>query len=196
MAHTVAQRSAQKLCGARKKDGSLCRAFAGQGTDHSGWGRCRYHLGNSPSHNKHAAVAKAKQRIIESGIGTPIDITPGGALLMAVRLSAGHLAFIKAALEQENTAGFDRETMLSQYAAERDRLVRAAAAAHASGIAEQQIRIASEYGSQLAAVLRTIFEEIGLSPDQWARLPDVLRDHLGTLEHRHSALLEPPVVIE
>jgi hypothetical protein len=115
---------------------------------------------------------------------------------MAVRLSAGHLAFIKTALEQENTGGFDRETMLSQYAAERDRLVRAAAAAHASGIAEQSIRIAQDYGAQLAAVLRTIFEEIGLDADQWARLPDVLRDHLGTLERRHSALLEPPVVIE
>src|SRR4051812_48589995 len=97
MAHTPEQRSAQQLCGARKKNGTLCRAFAGQGTDHPGYGKCKYHFGSSPSHRKHAAVAKAKQRIIESGIGTPIDISPGMALLMAVRLSAGHLSFIKAA---------------------------------------------------------------------------------------------------
>src|SRR5436309_820713 len=124
MAHTPEQRSRQQLCLAKKKNGTLCRAFAGQGTDHPGHGRCKYHLGNSPSHNKKAAVAQAKARVIEWG--NVVDITPAEALLMAVRISAGQVAFIKSALEREDSAGFDRQVLLSQWDSERDRLIKSA----------------------------------------------------------------------
>jgi hypothetical protein len=59
MPHTPEQRDKQPLCGAKKKkkkkkkkNGEKCRAFAGQGTAHFGYGRCRFHLGNTQTHGR------------------------------------------------------------------------------------------------------------------------------------------------
>lgn len=59
---TPEQRSMHDLCGAKKKNGELCRAYAGQGTDHPGVGRCKFHLGNAPNLKKHAAKQQEADR--------------------------------------------------------------------------------------------------------------------------------------
>jgi hypothetical protein len=50
MAHTKEQRDLHDLCGAKRKNGELCRKFAGEGTDHFGVGHCKYHFGNARNH--------------------------------------------------------------------------------------------------------------------------------------------------
>ena len=65
MAHTSEQRDRHALCGARKKNGDLCRKFAGEGTDHFGAGRCKYHLGNSKNHRVNAVKQEAVKRSVD-----------------------------------------------------------------------------------------------------------------------------------
>jgi hypothetical protein len=80
---TPEQRSMHDLCGAKKKNGELCRAYAGQGTDHPGVGRCKFHLGNAPNLKKHAA--KQQKRMVV--FGAPIPIDPNQALLAMLYLA-------------------------------------------------------------------------------------------------------------
>jgi hypothetical protein len=193
MAHTMEQRSQHLLCGARKKDGELCRKFAGEATPHPGIGHCKYHGGSTPSHIKKAALQEAKERLIE--FGQTADIDPASALLMCVRISAGQVQFIKSALEQGDASGYDRQVLLSMWDSERDRLVGSAKSAHEAGVAEYQIRMAESYGAQLAHTLRAVFDDLGLDAEQQARLPEVLGAHLINLERR-ADLLEPALIVD
>lgn len=182
MAHTAKQRDRLQLCGAKKKNGQKCRAFAGQGTEHFGVGRCRWHLGNSPSHNVNAVKQEAKSRMVD--FGESIEIDPATALLGVLHLSAGHLNWIREELATTNDKStFDAQVLLRMWDEERDRIARISKAALDVGVAEKQIRIAEHHGEQLAALLRAIFYdgELDLTAAQRARLPDVLRHHLGTL---------------
>jgi hypothetical protein len=46
-------------CGARRRDGELCRNPAGHGTDHPGIGACKLHGGATPNHQAHALAVMA-----------------------------------------------------------------------------------------------------------------------------------------
>src|SRR3954452_20143301 len=117
MAHTSDQRDslATPLCGASKKDGSQCRAFAGQGTDHLGVGPCKYHGGSTTSHKKHAVVLEAKQRMVK--LGHPVQaIAPGQALLGLLRASAGHVVWISEEIQAlEDLGTHEAEVLLRMY---------------------------------------------------------------------------------
>src|SRR5262245_48883446 len=67
MAHTPEQRSAQPLCGALKRDGTTCRAFAGQGTDHIGLGACKWHGGSTIQHRQKALKEIARRNMAQYG---------------------------------------------------------------------------------------------------------------------------------
>ena len=183
MAHTREQRDRLALCGARKKNGESCRAFAGQGTSHPGVGRCKFHLGNTEAHNKNAVVQEAKRGMVD--FGQPLEIEPAEALLGVLHISAGHLNWIRDELAATaDTTTFDAQVLLRMWDDERDRIARISKAALDVGVAEKQIRLAERYGEQLASVLRAIFydDDLGLTDTQRARLPDLLRRHLGSLE--------------
>ena len=81
MPHTPEQRNRHALCEAKKKNGDKCRLFAGQGTSHSGVGRCKYHLGNSKNHEAHAVRVEATWRLVEFGDHLQIGVfaVPGVA---------------------------------------------------------------------------------------------------------------------
>src|SRR5436189_2287567 len=101
MAHTPRQRDRMALCGAKKKNGEKCRAFAGQGTNHPGVGRCKFHLGNAPNMQKHAGKLKAEQEVqkARAASGAKIPVHPAEALLTTLQLSAGQLAWLQGELE-------------------------------------------------------------------------------------------------
>jgi hypothetical protein len=67
---------------------------------------------------------------------------------------------------------------------ERDRVARICEAALCAAVQERAIRLADGYGQQLAAVLRAIFydPELGLTTQQLALLPTILRRHLFVAE--------------
>lgn len=183
MAHTREQRSARALCAATKKNGESCRAFAGQGTDHPGIGRCRYHLGNTPTHRASAAVKEAELHVAR--FGGPIALRPHEALLSMLHLATGHVAFLREALNDVDSLSSDEgRAIVGLYGSERDRVAKVAKAALDAGVQERQVRLAESYGRALATLLRSVFDdpELGLTTKQRSRLPEVLRAHLGRLE--------------
>jgi hypothetical protein len=63
-------------------------------------------------------------------------------------------------------------------AEERDRCATMATKAVAAGLAERSVRIAEQQGALLASVIRAILDDLGLSPEQQARVPEVVPRHL------------------
>ena len=183
MAMTSEKRSEYPLCGAKKKSGEQCRAFAGQGTDHLGIGKCKYHLGSTKSHRSNATVTEAQRRMVR--FGEPIHLHPNEALLSMLHLSSGHVAWLREEITAMDDVGsFENQVIVSLYAEERDRLTRVARHCLDAGIAERQVKLAESYGSQIAGVLRRIFEDedLHLTVGQRERLPMLVRRHLAQLE--------------
>lgn len=171
------------LCGARKKNGQSCRAFAGQGTDHPGIGRCKFHGGATRTHAVNAVVQEAQRRMVKYGL--PIEIEPHEALLSMLYLASGHVAWLReevAALG--DLSDFESRVLIQLYGDERDRVAKVAKAALDAGVADRQVALAERYGATLAELLRGVFAdpELALTEAQRARLPDVLRRHLPRLE--------------
>jgi hypothetical protein len=189
MAHTPEQRDKHQLCGAKKKDGSgFCRCFAGSGTLHKGYGRCKFHGGSTPSHKKNAAILEAQKRMIQ--LGSAIELPPHEALLAMLYLASGHVAFLRTEIASlEELTEYDGPALLTLYGEERDRVARIAKACLDVGIAERSVRVAEQFGEQLATILGRLFEDadLALTPSQRDRLPDLLRRHLVPIESNGPA---------
>ena len=190
MPHTSKDRDKVGICGARKKNGETCRAFAGQGTDHLGIGRCKFHGGSTRNHRLRATVVQAQRDMIK--FGAAFEIHPHEALLRMLHLAAGHVAWLRVEIgELDDLSGDEGRILTTLYGEERDRVAKVAKACLDAGVAERQVAIAEQYGAQLADVLRAIFSdpELGLSASQRAALPSVAARYLHHLEA--PALLSP-----
>lgn len=166
MAHTTEQRDNLKvgLCGAKKKNGELCRAFKGQGTDHKGIGSCKNHGGATPSAKKHALTVQAKQRMVK--LGAPIDgLQPKAALLGMLRATAGHFAWLHHEIGgMEDLENREAAVLIRMYDSERDRLTRIAKACSEVGVEEAVIRIHEQEAGLYSAAVEAAFVKLGL-PD-------------------------------
>jgi hypothetical protein len=187
---TSEERSDYPLCGARKKNGTYCRAFAGQGTDHLGIGKCKFHGGATKTHRVSAAKKEAQMKAAQ--FGELFDLEPVEALLWMVRMSAGQVRYLQREIEDAEDK-FERSTATRLWNEERDRLARISKAAIDGGVAERAIVLAERHGTAIGEVLRNVFwdPELGLTRDQRERLPDLLRRHLGA--HERSGVV-PPVI--
>src|SRR4051794_2723097 len=170
---TAEKRSTYALCGAKTRSGGTCPLFAGQGTSHLGRGRCKLHGGSTPTHVTSAITHEAKRRALEFGDELPVD--PGEALLWMLRLSSGHVAWLRqelAAMEDRTT--FDAQVAMRLYGDERDRVARVAKAALDAGVAERMVRIAEEYGELLAKLIGGILGDLRLTREQRDLAADVV----------------------
>lgn len=190
MGHTPEQRDEMPLCGAKKKKtGESCRALAGQGTSHLGIGRCKFHGGSTPNHQKAAVVVEAKRRMVT--LGRPIEVQPHDALLALLHTSAGHVAWINQEIADANLRTFEGQVLTQLYGEERDRMARIAEVCIRAGISERLVEMAEKMGEMIAPVLKAVFEdpELELSAVQRRQLPEVVRRHLATLEGRRPAAI-------
>lgn len=206
------------LCGALRtqggeqlynEDGSkvTCRQPAGYGTDHLGYGRCKFHGGNAPTHQIAAEREKIATEMIKREIafyGEVMDIDPLTALAEEVRRCAGHVAWLgdevrklhRGELTQESAFGESPNILIKMYQEERDRLVSASKAAVSAGVAERTVQIAEQQGQMLAAVIRDILwdRELDLTPAQQQASGEIVRRHLMALDT--TAREEPLQVLE
>lgn len=67
-------------------------------------------------------------------------------------------------------------------AEERDRVVKFAKTAHEMGISDRIIGLAESWGDQVVKRIMIIMMALELSPEQEARVPRLIRAHLGTIE--------------
>jgi len=192
-------------CGAKKRNGAPCQLAPGFGTDHPGIGRCKFHGGSTPNHEKAARNEMARRAVVTYGL--PRDIDPHDALREEIARTAGHVQWlgeVVAELEQQDLVfgvtdraeGTDRgeETFLvtskagvnvwlELYHRERKHLVDVCKAAIACGIAEREVKLQEEQGHLIAQVLRNLIgdPELGLSPAQQEKARVVVSRHLRAL---------------
>jgi hypothetical protein len=181
MAMTSEERSDYPLCGAKKKNGEECRAFAGQGTDHHGVGRCKYHGGSTPSHQTAAAKAEAERKMVT--MGAPTNVSPAAALMGVLRATAGHVAWL--ATEVSNLGsleGPDAAHLTKLYAEERDRLTRVASACLSAGIGKAEVEMAEAQTEALAKAINAAMSHVGgLTSKQKHQFGQALRQELANL---------------
>lgn len=191
MAMTSDERSNYPLCGAKKKNGEECRAFAGQGTDHPGIGRCKYHGGSTPSHQNNAAKQEAERQMLT--MGAPVNTTPAAALMGVLRATAGHVAWL--ATEVANLAslnGPDAANLTKLYAEERDRLTRVGSACLSAGIGKAEVEMAEAQTEALAKAINAAMSHVGgLTSKQKQQFGQALRQELAGLSASDPALPAP-----
>lgn len=183
-----------KYCGAKKRQPPYdeCTRPAGWGTDHPGIGRCKLHGGRTPDHNK-AAQAEQARRDVELFAG-PKDIHPATALLELVQWTAGEVDYWRARvrdLEEHDLTwgvtkvkegGDDRGTTEEakpaiEYALlieASNRLEKYSTAALKAGVDAALVRIAESQGARLFDAIEQILAALGLTPEQAARVPEVV----------------------
>ena len=164
MAHTKEQRSAKALCGAKRRNGLPCRKFAGEKTDHLGFGVCALHGGAMISHTKHAHKLMAKQKMITMG-QADTEVTALGALLDELHSSTGHVSWLRAQIEKmdpDDLGSLANQAILRLYDGERQIKSQVARLAIQSGVDESNIRVQSLQVAMLGKALKVSCDAIGL----------------------------------
>lgn len=189
-----------KCGGQRKKGQGPCERPAGWGTPHPGVGRCKLHGGSTPTHVVAGQAALAEQAVKTYGL--PVDISPTDALLEEVRWSAGHVAYLRGEVQKltrdelvwgrtkredhgatefpgiNETEQAVPNAMLELYYRERKHYLDVCKSAIAAGIEERRVRLAESQGALLAEVIKAILDDLGLTPEQSAKVPEVVPRHL------------------
>lgn len=92
---TIATMRGPVFCGAPKKEtGEPCRNGSGKATDHPGYGRCKWHGGNSKSHRQAASIAAARETAVLFGV--PRNVDPITGMLETYHSTMGVLDAIEA----------------------------------------------------------------------------------------------------
>ncbi|WP_439947175.1 hypothetical protein [Streptomyces sp. BBFR109] len=156
-------------------------------------------------------ITEEKARAIVETYGRKIQTTATEALLDEVQWTAGHVAWLRERvqeIESEAAApgrdsehplvwGVTRQKIggedegiteeaapniwLKLYQQERAHLVKVCAEAIKAGIEERRIRLAEQQGALVARAIRAILGDLQLTPEQEARVPEVVPRHLRAL---------------
>lgn len=196
----------RKWCGAKKRNGKFCKLAPGWGTDHVGYGNCKFHLGATRNGRKAAQREMAEAEV--KNFGVPLDVGAHEGLLMAVQGFAGWVKYLQqkvAELEENDlTWGKTREELRTGEAggtvtiheskpntwyvllqhAQRD-LVAAASAAARAGVEERQVRVAESHAQIFAQAIKGILGELGVGDHPDA--PRVVRKHLMLVSGKRAA---------
>jgi len=194
MAHTPSQREEHPLCAARKNNGDLCRAFAGQGTNHRGVGRCKNHGGSTPSHKSNAVVVEAKQRMVK--LGVPITgIQPHQALLAVLRATAGHVAWLhREVATLEDLGAHESRVVVTLYDNERDRLTRVAKACSEVGVSARELAIQQREAAMFATAVDQACEKLDMTKAQRKALHEAVAHALEQDDLDLGYLREPGAI--
>lgn len=138
--------------------------------------------------------------------GQKKDTTATEALLEEVKWTAGHVAWLRERvqeIEASAEAGYDQNGLvwgvvrrktggedrgvteeatasiwLKLYQIERAHLIRVCSEAIRAGIEERRVKLAEEHGALLAQVIRAVLDDLSLTPEQQARVSEVVPRHL------------------
>lgn len=186
----------------------VCTLKAGWGTDHLGFGTCKWHGGTSEKHTKHAIKQKVASELAEFKteqiytMGGEVDIDPTTALSQEVRRTAGCVHWIGERVrelhESEVTMmgpqGPIVNPWIKLYQEERDRLINVSKVALGAGIAERQVRLAEEQGRMIATLIMAVLldKDLHLTPEQRHVSKAIVRKHMMTMDIIDVPSVETP----
>jgi hypothetical protein len=177
--------------------GEPCTRWAGAGTEHAGVGRCRQHGGSSEAGRREGAW------IVAHGFARALDVTPWEALLTAVRIAAGRVAWIESKLatasddrqleppsndteaeaaRDADHAGTNLNYWVRQAEVWHDRLARVSKLAIDAGVAERLVRQLELEAELMLRATSLTFDELGLDDDTRTRALGIMSRNLLALE--------------
>lgn len=175
---------ARPLCGAKTRQGHLCRKVAGYHTDHLGFGRCKFHGG--AHRNGRVAAAREAAAIEGARLGLAIETDPLEALSMIVNVLAGQVAFVNNKVEEieegKELEKGDLHPLVRTLNELLERLRAAAKTAADAGVQERQVRIDEFAVEGFATYMQAVLEDIELSSDQQALVPAAMKRHRELLD--------------
>lgn len=182
----------------------VCRAMKNQRV-------CGFHGGHTRQALAGAVrrATEEKARALVKTYGRKIETTAVDALLDEVQWTAGHVAWLRERV-QEIEAGASTGTMetslvwgvtrrkeggedrgiteeagvnawVKLYQAERSHLVKVCSEAIRAGIEERRVKLAESQGALVAKAINAILNDLDLSAEQAARIPDIVPRHLRAL---------------
>lgn len=110
---------------------------------------------------------------------TRTEIENGASLLLG--LTDGEVSSVDSAPAAKIVQTAGPSIWLDLYDRERKHLVSVAAAALRAGVEERRVRLAEQQGELVAGAIRAILSDLGLSPEQEARVVEVVPRHLRAL---------------
>ncbi|MCW2496336.1 MAG: hypothetical protein JWQ77_2260 [Jatrophihabitans sp.] len=161
---------------------------------------CGKHGGQSPQAKAAAARRLAEERAARAveRFGGRLDTTPTEALLETVQWTAGYVAWLRDRVndldDEKLTWGITRDKsggndwgstfeaganvwlkLLGEWS---DRLVKVCSEAIKAGIEERRVRLAEGQGKIIADVIRSILDDLKLSPEQQSKVGEIVPRHL------------------
>jgi hypothetical protein len=175
----------ENLCAARTRAGGECRHPAGYGTDHVGFGRCKFHLGSTQ--NLRAAAAREEAEAAVAKLGLAIETDPHEALAAGVAILAGQVRFLQAKVRaidegQELEDGGALAPVVRTLNGVVDQWTRIAKSAVDAGVAERQVALDEMQVGRVATVIRAVLNAAGLDDDQAGRARAELAAQLASLD--------------
>lgn len=167
----------------------VCDKRAGWGTAHEGAGPCKRHdkLVDDVAAGGDGHRGRIGAWVMAHGFARALDVTPWEALLTAVKIAAGRVAYIEAKLgeaysDEQLEGGGELAWWVKQAELWHDRMAKVAKMAIDAGVAERMVRqIELEAELMLKAATRT-FDELGLDEVQRERALGTMSRHLLELE--------------
>lgn len=173
----------EKHCGVSrgKRSGKPCLRSKGSGTNHLGFGPCKYHLGNTRAHMTRAARFMAQAQLTK--LGQPIEKDPQTALLELVWEAAGNVAFLRqevgklggslvgdvSALSRFGTpvpVSEEARAIVKLYGDWTDKLAKYSKAAIDAGIAERTVQLAEAQGYAIRDLIEAVLDGLNIDEDQ------------------------------
>jgi hypothetical protein len=188
-----------KCNGHAKSTGKQCTAWPIKG------GRVCVKHGGKAGQVRAAADKRITEQKLEAVVktyGLPVDVSPTEALLDEVKWTAGHVAWLRARVQEleaeavswsikslvdrqggdqsstDTTEAAAPHVLIDLYQRERKHLLDVCKAAISAGIEERRVRLAESQGALLADVIRRILGDLNLTPEQSALVSEVVPRHL------------------
>jgi hypothetical protein len=184
VATTPEQRNRHAMCGAKKRNGETCRAYAGQGTDHPGTGACKFHGGATRNHGKSAVKQELTRRMVT--LGEPVEnVTAVSALLSELYASTGHVEWLRqeiATMSKDDLGTIEGLAIVRLYDTERDRKTRIAKLCSEAGVDEAAVRVAEAQVTILGNALQRACDTAGIDDTTKRRIGAALRDELAAAQ--------------
>lgn len=184
--------SGQALCGAKTRQDGTCRQVSGFGTDHVGFGRCKFHGGASPNGRTMAAKEAANAEVAR--LGMAVDTDPGEALLHVVALDSAELTYLRHKVqdleEDEALKNGAMHPTVRAFRDSRDTLARHSKLALDAGIEERRLRLVENTAERVATVMSLVVDELDLTPMQQGQFREAMARHLPLLDSIEKRALE------